>query len=122
MVRDANELKVNPLALLRHGATAVAVARVALGVVALARPSVPARPWVGEPADEIGLQVLGRALGARDLVLGLGTLAAARESLPGGGKTPPRHARRAPRVARGGRQAARRPLAGRRVVRGRSAV
>src|SRR3954451_17204948 len=88
MVRDANELKVNPLALLRHGATAVAVARVALGVVALARPSVPARPWVGEPADEIGLQVLGRALGARDLVLGLGTLAAARESLAAGGKPP----------------------------------
>jgi hypothetical protein len=61
MVRDTNELKVSPLALLRHGATAVAAARVALGVAALARPSVPARPWVGEPADELTLQVLGRA-------------------------------------------------------------
>jgi hypothetical protein len=88
MVRDANELTVNPRAVLRHGATAVAVARVALGVAALARPSVPARPWVGEPADEIGLQVLGRALGARDLALGLGTLAAAGESLAAGGKPP----------------------------------
>lgn len=77
MVRDTNKPPVSPLALLRHAATAVAAARVALGVAALARPSVPARPWVGEPADELGLQVLGRALGARDLALGLGALAAA---------------------------------------------
>jgi hypothetical protein len=86
MVRDTNELKVNPLALLRHGATAVAAARVALGVAALARPSVPARPWVGEPADDLGLQVLGRALGARDLALGLGTLAAVGNPLAAGGQ------------------------------------
>jgi hypothetical protein len=64
--------------LLRHAATAVAAGRVALGVAALARPSVPARPWVGASADELGARVFGRALGARDIALGLGALAALR--------------------------------------------
>jgi hypothetical protein len=63
-------------ALLRRGATAVAVARVALGLTALAWPSVPARPWVGTSADDLAARVFGRALGARDLALGLGALRA----------------------------------------------
>ena len=63
-------------ALLRRGATAVAAGRVALGVIALAWPSVPARPWVGAAADDVAARVFGRALGARDLALGLGALAA----------------------------------------------
>jgi len=62
--------------LLRHGARAVAAGRVALGLTALVWPSVPARPWVGGAADELGARVFGRALGARDLALGLGALAA----------------------------------------------
>jgi hypothetical protein len=62
--------------LLRRGATMVAAGRVALGVIALAWPSVPARPWVGASADDLAVRVFGRALGARDLALGLGTLAA----------------------------------------------
>jgi hypothetical protein len=49
---------------------------VGLGVTALVWPSVPARPWVGPSADELGAQVFARALGARDLALGLGALAA----------------------------------------------
>lgn len=66
---------------LRRGATAVAAARVAIGVLALARPGVPSRPWVGVGAGDDGMaglaaQVLGRALGGRDLGLGLGALAA----------------------------------------------
>jgi hypothetical protein len=61
------------------GASAVAAGRVALGVVALARPSVPARPWVGTAADDLSAQVFGRALGARDIALGLGALAALRQ-------------------------------------------
>ena len=61
--------------LLRQGATAVAAGRVALGVAALAWPSIPARPWVGA-ADGVAVRVFGRALGARDLALGLGALAA----------------------------------------------
>jgi hypothetical protein len=62
--------------LLRQGATAVAAGRVALGVTALVWPSVPARPWVGAAADGVAARVFGRALGARDLALGLGALAA----------------------------------------------
>ncbi len=68
------------LPLLRYAATAVAAGRVGLGVAALAWPSLPARPWVGSSADELGAQVFGRALGARDLALGLGALAAARKT------------------------------------------
>lgn len=68
---------------LRQGAslaaTAVAAGRVALGVTALAWPSVPARPWVGASADDLAGRVFGRALGARDLALGLGALAALRQ-------------------------------------------
>ena len=62
--------------LLRRGAVAVAAGRAALGVVALAWPVVPARPWVGAAADDLAVRVFGRALGARDLALGLGALAA----------------------------------------------
>jgi hypothetical protein len=62
--------------LLVSGAWAVAAGRVALGLTALARPSVPARPWVGAAADGVAARVFGRALGARDLALGLGALGA----------------------------------------------
>jgi hypothetical protein len=67
-------------ALLRRSATAVAAARVGIGVVALVRPDVPSRPWVGTgtgdgPAGLAG-RVFGRALGGRDLALGLATLVA----------------------------------------------
>jgi hypothetical protein len=85
MVHDTNKQPsmATALSLLRHAATAVAAGRVALGVAALARPSVPARPWVGASADELGARVFGRALGARDIALGLGAFAALR-SAPAG--------------------------------------
>jgi hypothetical protein len=63
-------------ALLRRGALGVAAGRVALGLLALARPAVPSRPWVGAGPDDLTAQVFGRALGGRDLALGLGALAA----------------------------------------------
>jgi hypothetical protein len=63
-------------ALMRRGALTVAAGRVALGVTALAWPAIPARPWVGASADDLAARVFGRALGARDLALGLGALAA----------------------------------------------
>jgi hypothetical protein len=63
-------------ALLRRGAVGVAAGRVAIGVVALARPAVPSRPWVGAAGDDLTARVFGRALGGRDLALGLGALAA----------------------------------------------
>ena len=46
------------------------------GLTALAWPSVPARPWVGAAADDLAARVFGRALGARDIALGLGALTA----------------------------------------------
>jgi hypothetical protein len=57
-------------------ATVVAAGRVGLGLAALARPQVPARPWVGASADSLAAQVFGRALGGRDLALGLGAFSA----------------------------------------------
>jgi hypothetical protein len=76
-------------ALARRGAWAVAGGRVAIGVAALARPSVPSRPWVGETADGVAVRVFGRALGARDLALGLGALDALRrrDADPGSART-----------------------------------
>ncbi len=73
----------------RSAALVVATGRVALGVIALLRPGVPARPWVGAAlaASPAG-QVFGRALGGRDLGLGLGALLALRrpDSSAGAGR------------------------------------
>jgi hypothetical protein len=82
MAHDMNRPPAVATALLlsRYAATAVSAGRVALGVAALTWPSVPGRPWVGASADELGTQVFGRALGARDLALGLGALAALRKA------------------------------------------
>lgn len=65
-------------ALARQAPWAVAAGRVGIGLVALAWPSVPARPWVGRGSGDLAARVLGRALGARDLALGLGALWALR--------------------------------------------
>ena len=59
----------------RGGATALAAARTAIGVVALAAPTLVTRPWLG-PDRGPAVRVLGRALGGRDLALGVGALAA----------------------------------------------
>jgi hypothetical protein len=61
---------------LRWGAAATAVGRVGLGVVALTRPDTVTQAWVGRAGRNQAGRVLGRALGGRDLALGLGTLAA----------------------------------------------
>src|SRR5262245_28038505 len=60
---------------LRQTAMALAVGRTAMGVTALAAPSLIWRPWVGDTRS-VPARVLGRALGGRNLALGLGTLAA----------------------------------------------
>jgi len=70
---------------LRRGALAVAAGRVALGLTALAWPSVPARPWVGTAADDVAARVFMRALGGRDVALGLGALAALQRPASGPG-------------------------------------
>jgi hypothetical protein len=74
---------VNP-AWIRRGAMAMAAARTAIGVTALASPALIARPWVGGAANGAAGRVLGRALGGRDLALGLGALAALAQRAPAG--------------------------------------
>lgn len=58
------------------------LARTALGVVALVAPGVPLAPWVGPAAQDPTSRLLARALGGRDLALGLGTLRALRRGEP----------------------------------------
>lgn len=60
----------------RAVATAVAAARVAIGVGALVAPELLLRPWAG--SGERGERLLARAIGGRDLALGLGALLAMR--------------------------------------------
>jgi hypothetical protein len=74
-------------ALLRRAAMAVAAGRIALGVTAVVRPDLPARPWVGEASDDLSIRVLARALGARDIALGLGAAAAVRQETSEPGST-----------------------------------
>lgn len=64
--------------LVRRLALGLALARVGLGAVATVSPEVVARPWVGDEAQTTGSRVLARALGGRDVALGLGALLAAR--------------------------------------------
>lgn len=60
----------------------LAGARIGLGVVAFLAPTLPARPWVGIDAARPSAKTLARALGARDVALGLGTLLAQRDGSP----------------------------------------
>lgn len=62
----------------RRYAELLALARVGIGALALVAPDRVTDPWVGRSADPRTRAVLARALGARDLALGLGTLRAAR--------------------------------------------
>jgi hypothetical protein len=52
-------------------------ARAALGVVALTDPPKVSRPWIGADAERTGNLVFARALGGRDLALGVGAMYAA---------------------------------------------
>ncbi len=58
------------------GARWLAVGRTVLGLSALVAPGLLGRTWVGADAGHTGTKVLARALGGRDLVIGLGTLTA----------------------------------------------
>jgi hypothetical protein len=71
---------------LRRGATAVAASRVGLGFVALGTPLFVSRAWVGRSGDGPPGRVLGRALGGRDLALGLGALIALQRQAAAAGK------------------------------------
>ena len=60
---------------------ALAAGRAVLGAGLVAAPALAGAPWVGQDASSPGARVFGRALGARDLVLGLGTLEADRRGV-----------------------------------------
>jgi hypothetical protein len=53
-----------------------AAGRVAIGAALLAVPRSVTRGWIGDVGGTAGGKLLGRSLGARDLTLGLGVLAA----------------------------------------------
>ena len=59
----------------RQIARALAWVRIGIGVSAIVAPELPARPWVGR-SDAATVKTLGRALGGRDVALGLGVLVA----------------------------------------------
>jgi hypothetical protein len=67
----------------RSLALGLAGVRIGLGLAAYVRPALVASPWIGsKQAKKKGAQLLGRALGSRDVALGLGALLAARHDGP----------------------------------------
>jgi hypothetical protein len=62
-------------------ARGVAAGRVGFGLVLTAAPLRLTRTWLGADAERTGAQILARSLGARDLALGLGALAADRDQV-----------------------------------------
>ena len=66
----------------RQLALGVAATRIGLGVTAIAAPTVVGRPWIGPDAYTPGGHVLARALGGRDVALGLGPVLACRHRRP----------------------------------------
>jgi hypothetical protein len=64
-------------------AASVAWGRIGLGVTAMLTPAVPLRPWVGRDiAWRPRAKMLARALGARDIALGVGGIMALRHDAP----------------------------------------
>jgi hypothetical protein len=66
----------------RRLALALAAGRVGVGGVAVLAPRVMANPWIGERGNDPLAAVLARALGGRDLALGVGVLMASRRGQP----------------------------------------
>jgi hypothetical protein len=66
----------------RSVALALALGRAALGAGLLAVPARVNTRWVGADGDRPGARVLGRAVGARDVAIGLGAAAALRQGGP----------------------------------------
>jgi hypothetical protein len=61
----------------RAAIAGVAAGRLALGIAAIVRPTVPLQFWVADDdAARPGARVLARALGGRDVALGVGALVA----------------------------------------------
>lgn len=54
-------------------ARALAGGRVAIGLALFVAPAAAGRAWLGDAVDDAGGRIAVRALGARDVVLGVGT-------------------------------------------------
>lgn len=50
----------------------LAAGRIAIGTALVLAPRLAGRPWIGPDSELEGAQLLGRALGARDIALGAG--------------------------------------------------
>jgi hypothetical protein len=61
---------------MRTLAALISLGRFVLGAAFIARPKILEGAWIGRQARLPGAQVLARAVGARDLTLGLGVLQA----------------------------------------------
>lgn len=67
----------------RRLAESVAWGRIGLGATAVLAPSIPLRPWVGrEVAWRPRAKLLARALGFRDIALGVGAVMALHHDAP----------------------------------------
>ncbi len=60
----------------RQLARALAYGRITLGAALVVAPGTAGRPWIGEVARQPAVKVFSRALGVRDLALGVGALEA----------------------------------------------
>ena len=69
---------MNPRAL----AAQISIARMGFGVAFMVAPEWAGGMWIGKDAKRPGTKLFIRALGARDLALGLGTLLAMRHDRP----------------------------------------
>jgi hypothetical protein len=58
----------------------IAWGRVGIGITALGAPALMARPWIGAEASGPGARTLARAMGGRDIALGIGALRALTDS------------------------------------------
>jgi hypothetical protein len=67
----------------RQTALILARSRAVLGLVALVLPGVLNRLWLGKDAATPSAKALTRALGARDVVLGVGALTSVKENTQG---------------------------------------
>jgi hypothetical protein len=66
----------------RDLAVGLAAARIAIGVVSLLAPGLVGRAMIGPEGDSGGTRLILRVLGARDLALGIGVLAALDRNAP----------------------------------------
>jgi hypothetical protein len=60
----------------------MAAGRIAVGVALTVAPGTAGRRWIGPSATDPSVKVMTRAMGARDLALGFGTLRAIEDGAP----------------------------------------